>query len=373
MHDDMLSNLMKAPLSLFYTKISKETILNRFAVDHHRLEYLGYMQMSNLFSDSFDLFGTLFLTTYYMSISLLFFFFIVICLSIILHFKINTSRDQTRINMIMTTGIISSLSESIEGSQSIKVFGIQAYQSTKIYRKLDDFYKNNRFFYNTNIFFYFLNDLFSWSFYVFLYVYCGIYKEFFKDVAVGLLISNAGNLQTRIRDLWSNIGNLFFLSINVDRCLQYCRLEKENEKGLEPTNWPTKGRIELVNYSTAYPGGTNVLKNLSFSINSGTRTAIVGRSGSGKSTFCSAILRVLEATEGSILIDGVDIKKVNLRILRRNISVIPQNPLVMKGTLRFNIDMTGIYSDEEIMSMIELIGMKNFIEDKGGLDMIVSD
>lgn len=88
-----------------------------------------------------------------------------------------------------------------------------------------------------------------------------------------------------------------------------------------------------------------VLNNLSFSVKPKEKIGIVGRTGSGKSTICISISRIVElveaadkAKQGKILIDGVDISTVNLNHLRSRITVIPQDPILFKGTLRYNLD-----------------------------------
>ena len=127
----------------------------------------------------------------------------------------------------------------------------------------------------------------------------------------------------------------------------------------------------MKNYCTKYPRGNDVLKNLNFSINPGDRIAVVGRSGSGKSTFCLALLRILEASSGDITIDNVKISEINLRVLRRSISIIPQSPSLMNDTLRFNIDPLGKYSEGDILNILNSIGLDKLIKMKGGLDMMV--
>jgi ATP-binding cassette subfamily C (CFTR/MRP) protein 1/ATP-binding cassette subfamily C (CFTR/MRP) protein 2 len=81
-----------------------------------------------------------------------------------------------------------------------------------------------------------------------------------------------------------------------------------------------------------------VLNNLSFQVKPNEKIGIVGRTGSGKSTICISISRIVELFSGKILIDGVDISKVNLNHLRSRITVIPQDPVLFKGTLRYNLD-----------------------------------
>lgn len=91
-----------------------------------------------------------------------------------------------------------------------------------------------------------------------------------------------------------------------------------------------------------------MLNNLTFDIKAGSKVGIVGRTGAGKSTVCLALSRIIELEFGSISIDGVDISQIDLYDLRSKITVIPQDPTLFTGTLRFNIDPLEEYQDETI-------------------------
>jgi len=73
---------------------------------------------------------------------------------------------------------------------------------------------------------------------------------------------------------------------------------------------------------------------------------VVGRTGAGKSTICLSISRIVEIFEGVLKVDGIDIKKVPLDVLRERITVIPQDPTMFTGTLRFNLDPQNKVSDK---------------------------
>ena len=113
-----------------------------------------------------------------------------------------------------------------------------------------------------------------------------------------------------------------------------------------------------------------VLDGINYEISPGEKVAIIGRTGSGKkaisantlgkSTALLSLMRILEMAEdangkplGSITIDGVRIDEIGLHELRSKIAIIPQDPFLLSGTLRFNIDPTNIYSDEEICKALE--------------------
>ena len=132
---------------------------------------------------------------------------------------------------------------------------------------------------------------------------------------------------------------------------------KSKDHQLERDHWPQRGEIQFKNYSVRYRPNTEiVLRNLNFKVNSGEKVGIVGRTGSGKSTICLCLFRILEPYEGTIYIDDEDITKMGLDILRKNITIIPQDPCLMEGTLKYNIDPFDITDNQEIISILKTIG-----------------
>lgn len=116
-----------------------------------------------------------------------------------------------------------------------------------------------------------------------------------------------------------------------------------------PKEWPTKGTIEFEDVSMAYREGLPlVLKNLSFSINNGQKIALVGRTGCGKSSTVLTLFRLVELSSGKITIDGQDISKLGLYDLRRKLTIIPQDPVLFKRSIRRNLDPFGDYTDDEL-------------------------
>ncbi|CAK0812565.1 unnamed protein product, partial [Prorocentrum cordatum] len=99
------------------------------------------------------------------------------------------------------------------------------------------------------------------------------------------------------------------------------------------------------------------LRGVSFAVGAGERVGIVGRSGSGKSTLLTALLRIVEPCAGSITIGSVDISTLGLRKLRQLVTIIPQDPVLFSGTVRWNMDPTGRQADEEVQLACERAGI----------------
>src|SRR5579862_9317863 len=144
---------------------------------------------------------------------------------------------------------------------------------------------------------------------------------------------------------------------SCERIVEYSRLTLEDQSGIEaPAAWPREGRLSVeglvVGYALDLPP---VLKGLSFSVEKNQRVGIVGRTGAGKSSLTLALFRFLEAREGIIHIDGLDISKIKLHDLRSRIAIIPQDPVLFSGTVRSNLDTFDEYTDAELYDALERV------------------
>eukprot|EP01060_Flectonema_neradi_P004870 TRINITY_DN13201_c0_g1_i1.p1 TRINITY_DN13201_c0_g1~~TRINITY_DN13201_c0_g1_i1.p1 ORF type:complete len:1324 (+),score=235.45 TRINITY_DN13201_c0_g1_i1:56-4027(+) len=122
--------------------------------------------------------------------------------------------------------------------------------------------------------------------------------------------------------------------------------------------WPSGGNIQFSDASLVYrPGLPAALSNVNLSLKGNTRIGIVGRTGAGKSSLLVLLFRLVDATEGTIMLDGIDLKKVGLQTVRRAMTIIPQEPLLMEGTIRYNLDPTGSESDRELEQSLVRVGL----------------
>ncbi|XP_002927050.2 multidrug resistance-associated protein 6 [Ailuropoda melanoleuca] len=151
--------------------------------------------------------------------------------------------------------------------------------------------------------------------------------------------------------------------VSVERMKDYVQTPKEAPWRL-PTcaarpPWPHGGQIEFRNFGLRYhPELPLAIRGVSFKIHAGEKVGIVGRTGAGKSSLAGGLLRLLEAAEGGIWIDGVPIAHVGLHTLRSRVTVIPQDPTLFPGSLRMNLDMLNEHTDEAIWEALETVQLR---------------
>ncbi|KAK2932439.1 AAA ATPase domain [Fusarium oxysporum f. sp. vasinfectum] len=192
---------------------------------------------------------------------------------------------------------------------------------------------------------------------------------------VGLAVRLRGEVDTvnMLIQFWTSIET----SIGaVARIKQFA--EETGEENLPgethqpPAQWPDKGAIQIHNLTASYGDGDGeVIKALdavSLEIKAGEKVGICGRTGSGKSSIFLALLKLLDSTSGSIIIDGISLSSVPRETIRSRLITLTQDQFVLPGTVRHNVDPLGIYSDVEIKEALRLVELYDSIERHGGLD-----
>lgn len=141
-----------------------------------------------------------------------------------------------------------------------------------------------------------------------------------------------------------------------------------------PMKWPAEGTIRFKDVYLRYvEDELPVLKGLNIAISAGEKIGIVGRTGAGKSSLIAALFR-LAKIDGAIEIDGINTGSICLEDLRRNISIIPQDPVLFSGTLRRNLDPFNEFSDDALWEVLEEVELKDAVVTAGtGLGSRVFD
>ena len=189
----------------------------------------------------------------------------------------------------------------------------------------------------------------------------------YKALSISAILSFLVMMRTFLETGMNAVERINFYTNEIDQ-------EDQTVPGLQAASlaaeWPRTGLIEFKRYNMRYrPNLPLVLRDLTLTIASGEKVGIVGRTGSGKSSMLTALFRLVEAAQGQILIDGTDIAAVPLKTLRSALSIIPQDPVLFSGTLRYNLDPFNQYPDAEVHDVLKCAQL----QDLGGLDKEISE
>ncbi|XP_044152162.1 ATP-binding cassette sub-family C member 3 [Bufo gargarizans] len=365
LHAGLLENKMHTPQA-FYDTTPTGRIINRFSKDIYVIDEI--------------IPGTtiMFLAMFFISVSTMIvivcstplFAVVIIPLAFIYffvqRFYVPTSRQLKRLESVSRSPIYSHFSESLTGASIIRAFRRQNSFIVFSDSKMDE---NQKSFYLglvSNRWLGILVEFIGNCVVLFSGIFAVIGRENLSPGLVGLSVSYALQVTMSLNWMVRLSSDLETNIVAVERIKEYTETETEApwiiEDNKPPEDWPNSGEIEFVNYSVRYrPGLDLVLKDLSLSVKGGERIGIVGRTGAGKSSMTLCLFRILEAAEGMIKIDGVNISEIGLHSLRSMLTIIPQDPVLFSGTLRMNLDPFEKYTDDEIWKALELSNLKKFV------------
>lgn len=123
-------------------------------------------------------------------------------------------------------------------------------------------------------------------------------------------------------------------------------------------NWPSKGKIEVQNLKVKYREDLDyVLKGINFDLPGGKKVGVVGRTGAGKTTLFYCLYRYFDQFEGKIKIDGKEMRNIDLKLLRKSMTIIPQDPVLVEGTVWNNLDPLRKFSKEKCVDILKAVDL----------------
>ncbi|CAL4931133.1 unnamed protein product [Urochloa decumbens] len=364
----LLSALFHAPMS-FYHATPLGRILSRVSSD------LGIIDLDVPLTFSFSISATL---NACINLGVLCFFtwqvlFVaapVIFMSVRLQrYYLASSKQLMRINGTTKSLVANYLGESISGAVTIRAFK----QENRFFTKMLELIDNNaspsfHCFAATEWLTQRLEimsaTILSSSAFIFTLLPLGT----FSSGVVGMVLSYGLSLNMLFIFSIQNQCSLANQIISVERLSQYMHIASEAPSMVEdnqlPANWPS------IQYNQE---ASPVLHGITCTIEGGEKIGIVGRTGSGKTTLINAIFRLVEPSGGTIIIDGQDITAVGLHDLRSRIGLIPQDPILFHGSIRYNLDPQGYFSDEQILEVLGKCQLVEVVREKQGLDSLVAE
>ncbi|KAK5134895.1 hypothetical protein LTR08_005985 [Meristemomyces frigidus] len=284
-------------------------------------------------------------------------------------FYINSSRDLKRLESVQRSPLYQQFGETLSGMVTIRAYGDERRFIRDNLLRVNTHSRPFIYLWAANRWLAFRVDVVGAcvAFFTGAFVIISVGK--IDAGAAGLALTYAVTFTENV--LWcvrlyaSNEQNMN----SVERIKEYLDVDQEAPSIIPDNrpdaNWPSKGSVEFIGYSTRYRSDFDfVLKQITFKILPGEKVGVVGRTGAGKSSLALALFRALEAEQGKILVDDVDIGNIGLQDLRENIVMVPQDPTLFTGTIRSNLDPFGLFTDEDIFTALrgtQLIGAPSAI------------
>ncbi|TFK34746.1 multidrug resistance-associated ABC transporter [Crucibulum laeve] len=255
--------------------------------------------------------------------------------------------------------LLAHLGASIAGLSSIRAYGAEEQFKVESLKRIDHYSRVARISYNLNRWIAVRIDGLGALFTTALASYL-VRRRSASSANIGFSLNLAVDFCTML--LWLvRCYNEFEVQANsLERIQAYVDIEQEpkpTESGKPPAAWPTSGELRVEKLSARYSQtGPKVLHDISFNVQSGERIGVVGRTGSGKSSLTLALLRCI-LTEGNVFYDGIPTNKLNLDALRSNVTIIPQMPELLSGTLRRNLDPFEQHDDSTLNAALRDAGL----------------
>ncbi|GJN35687.1 hypothetical protein PR202_gb24485 [Eleusine coracana subsp. coracana] len=300
----------------------------------------------------------------------------MICLAIKLQrYYLTSAKELMRINGTTKSALANHLGESILGAVTIRAFNGEDRFFAESLELVD---KNaGPYFYNFAATEWLIQRLetmiavvLSFSAFIMALLPAGTFSPGFVGMALSYGLSLNVSFVSSIQKQCTLANQI----ISVERVNQYMDIQSEAAEVIEEKrpapDWPQVGTVELRDLKIRYRKDSPlVLHGITCTFEGGDKIGIVGRTGSGKTTLIGALFRLVEPAGGKIIIDSIDITTIGLHDLRSRLGIIPQDPTLFQGTVRYNLDPLGQFSDKrEVLDKCQLLEAVQ--EKENGLDSI---
>jgi len=364
MRKDIFSNLQKQSYS-YYDEANTGKLMSRIVTDLFDISELAHHGPEDLFISVLKIVGSFVILT---SINLKITLMLLLVTLVMIYFSYFYNQKMKSVfseNREKIAGVNSQIQDSLAGIRVVKSFANEGIEKAKFAHGNNEFLRTKEEGYLIMGRFYSGNSFFQGLLYL-----CAI-------LGGGIFISD-GTLKVSDLVIYILYINTFLNPIDklVNFTEQFQRGLSGFERFVEVINTKPeiidkedaselvkpRGAISFNNVSFSYNNKHNVLSNINVKIQSGKNIALVGPSGGGKTTFCSLIPRFYEVSEGSITIDGIDIRDIKLKSLRKSIGIVQQDVYLFSGSIKENIlyGRPGA-SENEIIEAAQKANIHEFI------------
>lgn len=348
----------------FHDKTPAGKLYARITNDVEDISELFKDVITTIFKDIISIIAIICIMIYFsFKLSLLSFivFPFVIITSIVLTKALNKIYD---ISKVVRTNLNTFLAESIYGAKLIKIFNIQNEKQKECESFTQEFVDKRTPSAIYQGLFPGMMTLFE-NIAITIIITACVYNWFGISIEVGAIYIFVSYIKSLFEPITRTIDNIevvqeAFVSINkIYDILDEKEYLEDFDSGIEPEK--IIGKLEFKNVWFAYSGENWILKDISFTIEPGETIALVGKTGSGKTTITNLVNRFYDIQKGEILLDGINIKDINKRYLRRHIGTILQDPFIFARSIKDNIKLNKKISDKEIEEAVKSASATEFI------------
>ncbi|KAJ7654642.1 multidrug resistance-associated ABC transporter [Mycena polygramma] len=269
-----------------------------------------------------------------------------------------TSRDMRRLDSVTRSPLYSTYSETIAGVTVLRAFGASSKFLRDMIRHVDTNCNPSYWTWGVNRWLSIRLTCLTSVITALMALLAVLNKDISASLA-GFALAFSNTITYDLLLLVREFVTLEQAMVGLERVKEYSDLPQEAPEFIEPRpdpSWPQHGAIRCDNLVIRYsPELPNVLHNLTFTVNPGEKIGILGRTGSGESTLALSFFRFVEATEGLIVVDGLDISQIGLTDLRSRLTIIPQDPTILSGTIRNTLDVFDEYQDADIFEALRRV------------------
>ncbi|KFY05556.1 hypothetical protein V492_08453 [Pseudogymnoascus sp. VKM F-4246] len=374
LHGRLLKTVESAPL-YFFTSTDAGQIVNRFSQDLSVIDAelpIAALILANNFFMAIIQAIFVCVSASYFSVVLPFVLFVMYMLQ---KFYLRTSRQIRLMDLEAKAPLYSNFLETLNGLVTIRAFGWTKDMEKRNMALLDASQRPFYLLYCIQRWLMLVIDLLVAGLAVILVALIVRFRHSADAGFVGLALINIMSFNMTLSALiihWTATETSLGAVSRIKSFVDSTRSENLPVESQEvPSDWPSKGGLIISNASASYALDQHpALHNIDIIIQAGQKIGVCGPSGSGKSSFIALLLHMLEINDGLVSIDGVDVSTIPRTLLRNRLTVIPQEPIFLKGTIRQNIDPLNLAeNNSEIEEALEKVGLWSIVADAGGLDV----
>lgn len=363
LHNSIFRSLIQAPI-VFFDKTPIGIIMNRVSRDLSIIDDLlppvGFEALE-IILNSLAVLLLCVILNYWLLIPLS---ILAVLLYLLIKFYIQTARNIKRLEASARSPMFNQMASTLAGLPTIRSYGAQEMFIEKFIQRQNVHSSVLFTFLSCGRIFGILMEVMCMLYIYLLIIFLIVQIDYYSGSIIGLTISQSLSLTSAFNWGVRQMLEVETYMTSVERIIEFGNLDKENiDDGLIIPNpdWPSRGNIVFENVCLQYnPDDSCVLKDLNFSICGGEMIGIVGRTGAGKSSIITTLFRLIQPT-GTIYIDGINTANISLSILRKNLAIIPQEPILFSGNIRRNLDPFNERTDNELWDAIEKVQLKSKI------------